>query len=111
MKIAVPTADFKTVWKGHFGDSPFFLIFRLDGPCLRFVEARKNESSKEDHEHGSEEKFRAVMSLLEDVDAIAAWDVGPNVAKVKLRAKKQVYIVRGEERLEKWLRDLERKLG
>lgn len=108
MKVAIPT-DLRSIWKGHFGDAPYFLIFSKDGPCLQLVEVKENE--KYEGGHGERQKFESVMRVLGDVDAIAAWDVGPNVAKVKLEAKLKVFIVREGKDIEEFLKALLKKMG
>lgn len=110
MKIAIPTSDLKTVWTDHFGDATYFLIFELDTNHFNFIEARKNEEYEEEH-HGDKIKFEKVVSKLQDVDAITAYDVGPNIARVKLISKKEVFIIRETTEISKFLEVLLTKLN
>ncbi len=113
MKVAVPTGDFKTIWKDHFGDAPFYLIFDVNPPCFDFLEARKNLSGHEEHEegHGDPRKFKKVIELLEDVEVFVAYAVGPNVIRLKKQTDKKLLIIRSAEKIPDVLREVAKKLG
>ncbi len=72
MKAAIATPDGKTLWKDHFGQSPFFLICKFDGNQWIKDEMRENPiAERGDHAHPEE-----IRELLLDCDIFAASAMG-----------------------------------
>ncbi len=94
----------------HFGDSRYYLIYevREDG-TYKLIEKRLNRVREmEEREHGDPRKFKAIDSLLEDVDVFLAGRMGPNFLRV---SKSRHYpMVVGRKTVKEALSLLRRKL-
>ncbi len=93
------------LFSGHFGDSPEFWIYELQGDKWVLVEKRKNTTGEEEeHEehHGDPRKFQRVMDLLKDVDVLLAYRMGPNYLRIKEKTRK-IVVFAGTRDLEKGL--------
>lgn len=82
MKLAVSTEDEKSITKDHFGEGEYFLIYEISSQGYRLLEKREN-TSPEEEEHGSEEKARGIMGILEDVPVLLGYQFGPNIMRIK----------------------------
>ncbi len=96
LTLVIGSNDGKTVFPGHLGDSQRFHIYRLweDGrwDLLRTVE---NTSPEEKH-HGGEEKMKAILSLLGEVDLLVSRKNSPNFRKIAASRPIQPVRVRTE---------------
>jgi len=63
MKIAVGSDDKKTIRKGHFGESKFYLIFEVLNGEIKTEELRENPRDLEQNHHG---KATDILELLSD---------------------------------------------
>jgi len=99
IKVAIGTVDGRRLTRGHFGDSPLFAIYRLTPEGWELLELRRNTAADlEERRHGDPAKFKAVASLLGDVDVAAAWAMGPNYVRMRDEGRLVPYIVRGRAR-------------
>ncbi len=71
--IAVASDGEKKIWKGHFGISPFFMIFDLNG---KQIELRKNPYSAENGKHKHHDDPKRIVSLLHDCSVFIAKRMG-----------------------------------
>ncbi|MGQ4891496.1 MAG: NifB/NifX family molybdenum-iron cluster-binding protein [Candidatus Njordarchaeia archaeon] len=85
---------------GHYGDSEKFALyeFREDG-TYELIEYRENQAKEmeedEEHEHhGDPNKFRAVISQLQDVDVLAGYWFGPNLRRIRQMSNKVVFFTK-----------------
>ncbi len=85
MKIAVASADGRTI-SPHFGRSPYFLVYTVDGVVVGKPEVRTLNSApgKEDHQHGDGEHgahdHSVFVRLLEDCETVISRGVGRRAA-------------------------------
>jgi predicted Fe-Mo cluster-binding NifX family protein len=85
MKIAVGSDDQKTIRKGHFGDSRYFLIFETNDGQIAGREVIENPHSDEDgddkvHHHG---KAASIWNTLRGVEVFIGRSMGrQSVAKL-----------------------------
>ncbi len=76
MKIAVGTDDKKTIRKGHFGESRYYLVIEILNAQIVGEELRKNpylESGKSKKNHGQPEE---IITLLHDCSLFMARSMG-----------------------------------
>ncbi len=94
LRVSLGMDDENSLSGKHFGDSDFFLIYDIyeNGDTI-FIEKRKNEHMEESV-HGDFEKFKKIIKLLEDVDILVAYRMGPNFLNIKERSNKIPYITR-----------------
>jgi predicted Fe-Mo cluster-binding NifX family protein len=78
-RVAVASLDAKYVHL-HFGRTPEFQIFDVEGPRLRFVETRRVPPLCEGGEHNLGSLIR-VISKLRDCKAVLAAQIGPDVQR------------------------------
>jgi predicted Fe-Mo cluster-binding NifX family protein len=98
MLVAFGMDDEKHLTAGHYGDSKFFLIYRIKDGKAELVEKRENRAADmEEAEHGDVRKFRAVLSQLDDVDVLAAFRMGPNFVRIRDSTDKKVIFTRTRE--------------
>ncbi len=72
MKAAIATSDGTTLWKDHFGQSPFYLICEYDGHRWVRGTLRKNPIAETgEHAHPGE-----IRKLLSDCQIFAATAMG-----------------------------------
>ena len=72
MKAAIATADGKSLWEDHFGQSPYYFICEFDGNRWIKSELRKNPiAERGDHAHPGE-----IHELLSDCQIYAAKAMG-----------------------------------
>jgi len=111
MKVAFGMDDDLHLCAGHYGDSRFFLIYEVSGGEARFLEKRVNNAADmEEMEHGDPRKFRAVLSQLDDVDALAAYRMGPNFVRIRDTTEKKVFFTRTRD-LEEALKRVIEEIG
>ncbi|GBD93031.1 dinitrogenase iron-molybdenum cofactor [bacterium BMS3Abin05] len=63
MKIAVGSDDKKTIRKGHFGESRFYLVFEVLNGEMKTEELRENPRNLEQNHHG---EAHDIVELLSD---------------------------------------------
>jgi predicted Fe-Mo cluster-binding NifX family protein len=76
MKIAIGTDDKKTIRKGHFGESRYYLVIEILNAQIVGKELRENpylESGKSKKNHGQPEE---IISLLDDCSLFMARGMG-----------------------------------
>ncbi len=111
IKVAIGTVDGKKLTRDHFGESPFFAIYRLTRDGWEFLELRRNKAAElEERSHGDPAKFRAVAGILRDVDVAAAWAMGPNYVRMRDEGRLVPYILRGKARKSMLVEDALREL-
>ena len=72
MKVAIATPDGTDLWRGHFGQSPFYLICEFDGKRWVKGKLRKNPiAERGEHAHPGE-----ILELLSDCKVFAAKAMG-----------------------------------
>jgi len=100
-RIACGTNNGKIFTTEHFGDSKFFLIHELDSETLelRFIEKIYN-NSEEEKMHGDAVKAKGVSGILNNVDVLIAFTMGPNITRMR---KKFVPVISREIDIEKSL--------
>ncbi len=76
MKIAVATDDKKTIRKGHFGSSKYFLIFEILNGEIKSEELRENPYADEEHASHHRGKTEKIIELLSDCGLFMAASVG-----------------------------------
>jgi predicted Fe-Mo cluster-binding NifX family protein len=83
-KIACGTNDEKEFTLDHFGDSEYFLIYKIDTEKteINFLEKIKNISEKEDF-HGDIKKAKGISSVLKEVQVLVAFVMGPNIVRMR----------------------------
>ena len=97
--IAVGTDDLVTLRKGHFGDSKYFIIYKISKSGWKRLKVLKNKVKEfEEINHGDPEKFKQVIKQLKEVDMLVAWAMGPNYIRIRDQSNKVPYIVKGEAR-------------
>ena len=86
IKLACATDDKQNFTKNHFGDAELYLIYEMDleNNELKFLEERKNTSSEEEI-HGDPKKAGEISELLNDVQVLVAFAMGPNVVRMRKR--------------------------
>jgi len=82
MRIAVSTEDGKKLTNDHFGEGKVFLIYEITEKGYRLLEKRENTSPEED-EHGSEKKAQGIASILMDIPILLGFQFGPNIMRIK----------------------------
>ena len=82
MRVAVSTENEKEITRDHFGEGKFFLIYEFDSEGYRLVEKREN-TSPEEEEHGSEIKAKGISAILKDVPILLGYQFGPNIYRIK----------------------------
>ena len=99
MKVAFGMKDEKELFDGHYGDSEFFAIYEITPVGeVKFIEKRENKAKEmEEKEHGDVEKFRAVMSQLQDIDLLAAYRMGPNFLRIRENTIKKVFFTKTKD--------------
>ncbi len=97
MKIAVSTEDGEEITRDHFGEGKFFLIYEIGKDGYALIERREN-TSPEEEEHGSEIKARGIMYLLKDIPVLLGFQFGPNIMRIKDKFLPIVSRERGIER-------------
>ena len=111
MRVAVGMEDENKLESGHYGDSKFFLIYEFENGALRFLERRDNKAAMmEEREHGDVNKFKAVISQLQDVDVLIAYRMGPNFVRIKKNTTKKVFFAKTRElnvALERFINELD----
>lgn len=96
LRVSFGMDDETTLSRKHFGDSLFFLIYDIyENGNFEFIEKRENNSTIE-NEHGDIKKFRSIVSLLSDVDVLAAYRMGPNFLNIKNNSNKIPFLTRDE---------------
>jgi len=111
IKVAIGTVDGERLTRGHFGDSPLFAIYLVTPKGWELLELRRNTAaSMEERGHGDPRKFRAVASLLGDVDVLAAWAMGPNYVRMRDESRLVPYILRGPARRSMLVEDALREI-
>lgn len=96
LRVSFGMDDETTLSRKHFGDSLFFLIYDIyENGNFEFIEKRQNNSTIE-NEHGDINKFRSIISLLSDVDVLAAYRMGPNFLNIKNNSNKIPFLTRDE---------------
>ena len=96
LKVAFGMEDDEKLIDAHYGDSNFFAIYDVceDG-SYRLLEKRINKAKEvEEEEHGDPKKFRAIVELLEDVDVLAAFRMGPNFLRIRDQSDKVAFFTR-----------------
>jgi predicted Fe-Mo cluster-binding NifX family protein len=76
MKIAIGTDDKKTIRKGHFGESQYYLVMEILNAQIVGKESRENpylESGKAKKNHGQPEE---IIGLLHDCSLFMAKSMG-----------------------------------
>ena len=74
MKIAVATDDKKTIRRGHFGESQYYLIYEILSGEIFAEELRKNPFALgKQHEHG---QAKNIMDLLHDCQLFMGKSMG-----------------------------------
>jgi len=97
--VAVGTVDGKKLSRSHFGDSPYFAVYRVSRDGWKLLELRPNKASQvEEEKHGDPRKFRAVARQLDGIDVAAAWAMGPNYVRMRDESPIVPYVFRGEAR-------------
>jgi len=98
LKVAFGMEDEKMLTEAHYGDSNFFLIYKIcDDGSIELLEKRENKAKtmrEEDERHGDPGKFRAIINQLEEVDVLAAFRMGPNFLRIKDKTNKVVFFTR-----------------
>ena len=84
MKVAISTNDGKILTPDHFGGGEYFLIYNITREGYELVEKRKNTSSPEE-EHGSAEKAKGIVAILQDIPVLLGYQFGPNIMRIKNR--------------------------
>ncbi len=73
MKIAVGSDDKKTIRKGHFGESRFYLVFEVLNGEIKTEELRENPRDLQQNGHG---KTSAILELLGDCGILMGRSMG-----------------------------------
>jgi predicted Fe-Mo cluster-binding NifX family protein len=86
IKLACATDDRINFTKEHFGEAKTYLIYEmnLENGELKFLEERKNTSSEEET-HGDPKKAKEISDLLNDIQVLVAFAMGPNVVRMRKR--------------------------
>jgi len=68
----------------HYGNSKFFMVYKIDKDKKEFIERRENFKYKENEsiKHGDPKKAQAVSSVLVGVDVLVAARFGPNIKRL-----------------------------
>ncbi len=78
MKAALATPDGISIWKGHFGQSPSYLICEYEGHRWMKGEMRQNPiAQRGDHAHPEE-----IYTLLSDCRIFAARGMGKKSRRI-----------------------------
>ncbi|MFW6190257.1 MAG: NifB/NifX family molybdenum-iron cluster-binding protein [Candidatus Bipolaricaulota bacterium] len=100
--VACGTKDGERLYSEHFGESPYFQLYKLNSTGYELVEEVENISKKEDEDehHGDPAKAKSISSLLKtrSVNTLLAHQMGPNIIKVK---KNFVPVISREVEIEK----------
>ena len=85
MKIAIGTIDGAKLQIGHFGMSPFFMIYEIDeNKNVKFLEKMKNPySDPKKHKHAD---TKDIMGLLPEIDVFIGKRMG---AQSKINIKER----------------------
>lgn len=78
MKIAVGSDDKKTIRKGHFGESSFYLVFEVLNGEIKTEELRENPRDMEQNHHG---KATDILELLSDCGIFMGRSMGKKSMK------------------------------
>ena len=97
MRVAFGMENENYLKDGHYGDSKFFLIYEIDDGKITLIERRENSAQVNSEKHGDVDKFRAVISQLQDVDAFAAYRMGPNFVRIRDNTDKKVFFTRARD--------------
>ncbi len=84
MIVACGTDDEKNFTKNHFGDSKFFLIYKVDEKGFELLSKVENNSPEEKH-HGDPAKAGFIGKVLKQhkVQGIFAFAMGPNIVRMR----------------------------
>ena len=84
--IACGTEDGESLYEDHFGESPYFNLYKLNPGGHEFIEKLDNISSEEGEGelHGDPIKAKNISSLLKtkSVNVLLAHQMGSNIVKV-----------------------------
>lgn len=84
--VACGTTDGGNLFEDHFGDAPYFYLYKINVQGFEFIEEVENISraDSEDEETGEELRAKNVSSLLKTKSAnvLLARQMGPNLAKI-----------------------------
>jgi Dinitrogenase iron-molybdenum cofactor. len=97
LRVSFGMENDSTLSNKHFGESNFFLIFDIyENGDYKFLEKRKNTTLDMANEnlHGDVNKFRSLILLLNDVDILAAYRMGPNYLNIKNKTDKIPFLTR-----------------
>ncbi len=82
LKLVLGTDDGKYLFPGHLGDSRIFRIYILSKDGEVTLEREIENTSPEEKSHGGEEKMKAILSMLGQVDLMVARKLSPNFKKI-----------------------------
>jgi len=82
LKVVLGTDDGKRLSRGHLGDSRIFRIYILSKDGEATLEREIENTYPEEKSHGGEEKMKAILSLLGQVDLMVARKLSPNFKKI-----------------------------
>ncbi len=97
LRVSFGMENDSTLSNKHFGDSNFFLILDIyENGDYKFLEKRKNTSldTANENVHGDVKKFRSLILLLNDVDILVAYRMGPNYLNIKNKTNKIPFLTR-----------------
>ncbi|MBC7094325.1 NifB/NifX family molybdenum-iron cluster-binding protein [Thermococcus sp.] len=98
LKVAFGMKDDETLTDAHYGDSEFFVIYKVceDG-SVKLIEKRPNKAKdfeEKNDDHGDLRKFKVVVGQLLEVDVLAAFRMGPNFLRIRDRTNKVAFFTR-----------------
>ena len=90
--IAIAVEKDSTLHQGHFGDSPFFDVYEIDGSTITFIERRENPLlTDEEPRHG---KVKGIAAFLNDCDIFAGRSFGLHSLKKLYQLGKRAWLVK-----------------
>ena len=92
LRLCICTNDGDTITDTHLGDAEYFYIYDLfENSDNIFIEKRRN--TVKDIGHASNDKMKAVLEIVKDVDVLVAKQKSPNFVKIAKGTEYQPVVV------------------
>ena len=91
MRVAFASMDNNRIDQ-HFGNARYWQIYDIDRDST-FIETRKVPVTYQGHH---EDKFKLVLSVLNDCDAVFVIQIGESALEFMIRSNKRVFEATGE---------------
>jgi len=94
--IMLGTEDEKNIYKGHPGNSSYFMIYSLKSNGeIKLLRKVKNEAKdfEREGEHGSKEERKKVLELVGKIDIVLSKRNSPNLLRMAAKTEIQPVII------------------